>query len=144
MSPLHWSGVKMHCRKTPSISNFLIIAFWHYELSPSLGCSLLWGGGWSRDAGGHTSRPPGTETEPWCLDPPPFPLLGWTLFLQESIVGASCNHGLYCANWVQCSKLVSMGPTWSGICPSAFFFFKPRWNSHSMKLTILKDNSNGI
>ena len=40
--------------------------------------------------------PPGTETEPWCLDPPPFPLSGWTLFLQGSLMGAYCNHGLYC------------------------------------------------
>lgn len=39
--------LKMHCHKTPSISNFLIIGFWHYELSPSQAATS------SGEEGGH-------------------------------------------------------------------------------------------
>lgn len=77
--------LKMHCHKTPTISNFLIIGSWHYELSPSQAATS------SGEEDGHVMLvvilhwPLGTEIEPWWLEQPPFPLSRWTLLLQGSI-----------------------------------------------------------
>lgn len=113
----------MHCHKTPSISNFLIISFWHYELSPSQAATSL-----------------GRRTAMWCWCSYFTGLLELEMspgsrscllrhspdglsFSEDQLLGVSLKHGLYCANSVQHRKLISFGTCAEFYLFSFFYFF---------------------
>lgn len=133
MSPLHWSGVKnafaIKLHPFPIFSSSVSdITSCHL---PRL--QLPWGGRWPRDVGGHTS--PASWNWNWalvrsCLL---FHCPDGLSFSRDQLLGASRKHSVYCANCVQCGKLISLEPVLSFPCAGAFFFhggdIHSIWNS---------------